>query len=153
MHWLAEQIRNLQKLAERHIQYRDLAALEVGGSDEAEKEAREAFLEAVRELVAGIAGRPGVEACLVSHDGLLVEAEGNLEDLEPLAAMAQSCFESGARTAESLELGKMQQMLVIGEQQKIALFRVGHMVLGILAMSETNLAQVLATPPAAAGAP
>lgn len=143
MHWLAEQLKNLHELESRSLQYRDLSALNVAGSAAAEKQAREAFVTAVCRLVEEVAGRAGVEACFAAHEGLVVHTAGRTDDAEAMAAMAQNCLDTGRVAATSLKLGAVQQMVVVGEQQKLALFAIGQMALGILGMSDANLASAL----------
>ena len=143
MHWLAEQLKQLGELGARHQQYRDLASVEVAGSATAEKRAREAFLAAVGELVQEISNRAGVLACFAAHEGLLVEMAGEYQDFEALAAMAQSCLEAGQEAGENLQLGALRQMVIIGQQRKLALFALGQIAVGILARGEAHLAQTL----------
>lgn len=143
MHWLAEQLGQLHALASRHRQYKELSEKNVAGSADAEKQARTAFLSSVHELVQEISRRQGVEACFAAHEGLLVEIGGQLAEFEALGAMAASCIQAAEKAADSLALGEMNQMVIIGERQKLALFAVGGMALGILAKSSTGLAQVL----------
>ena len=143
MHWLAEQVKNLHDLINRHRQYKELAAAKVAGSEQAEKQAREAFLAAVREFVEGIAGRDGVAACFASHEGLLVESAGDLDDFEALAAMAQGVIEAGVNASINLDLGDLRQMVIVGSKQKVALFWVGQIAVGILGAHDVQLAQLL----------
>lgn len=143
MQWLAERLGNLHELAGRHLQYRDLAAAEVAGSANAQKQASDAFSSAVQSLVEDIGNRPGVEGCFASHEGLVVEHVGSLDDIDGLAAMAHSLVDGGSRAAETLRMGALRQMVIIAEQHKLALFAVGPMALGVLALSSTSLGEAL----------
>ena len=145
MHWLAEQIESLHELRNRHRQYRELSAKNVAGADAAEKQSREAFRDQLRELVESISGREGVDACFASHEGLLVESSEADEEFEALAAMAQGSIEAGMDASDSLDLGELRQMVIVGKKKKLALFWIGQITLGILSPVETHLGQVLSS--------
>lgn len=123
MHWLEERIASLQSLAEAHR------------SDE--------FLEAVRNVAGAVACREGVTACWVCHDGLLIDTAGSATDFEALSAMTQSWMVTGKQAALTLSLGKVQQMVLVGLEHKLALFVIGQLAVGILSPSTVNLARAL----------
>lgn len=138
MHWLAQQLSNLDRVAAK------LAATKTEGHRPAdEARARESFLATLGDLAAGVAKRRGVTAAFVAHDGLVVAVAGNVPSFDALAATAQVCMSAGKTAATSLSLGGLRQMVLIGEDHKLALFLLGQMALGILAPSETNLAATL----------
>lgn len=141
MHWLAEKLQQLGGLAARHVE----SKTEQGPKLEASlaEEARSDFLTAIRETVAEIGQRRGVVACFVAHEGLVFEATGSPADVEALAAVAQAHLAVAGKGALTAELGEVRQMVLIGSAQKLALFRVGDMALGILARSETTLGEAL----------
>ena len=143
MHWLAEHIESLHELANRHSQYRELSAKKVAGSEAAEKQARSAFRTELRELIKSIAEKKGIDACFASHEGLLVDSSGDAGEFEALAAIAQGSIEAGAAASSSLQLGKLRQMVIVGDEKKLALFWIGQIALGILCPVETHLAQQL----------
>jgi predicted regulator of Ras-like GTPase activity (Roadblock/LC7/MglB family) len=131
MHWLEQQVERLHGLAEAHQRA-------------AAKETRQAFLTQVRAVTAAVADHPGVTACFVCHDGLLLETAGRAPDFEALSAMTQSWMVAGKEAALTLALGKVRQMVMVGHEHKLALFIIGPLALGILSPSTVNLAETLA---------
>jgi predicted regulator of Ras-like GTPase activity (Roadblock/LC7/MglB family) len=122
MHWLEEQVERLQSLS--------------GGT-------RAEFMSAVREIAGAVVSRDGVTACFVCHDGLLVETAGRAPDFEALSAMTQSWMMMGKEAALTLALGRVQQMVIVGGDHKLALFLIGPLAVGILSPSTVNLAKTL----------
>ena len=123
MHWLEQQVDQLHRLAARPGQE---------------------FLAAVQTMTAEVAGRTGVTACFVCHDGLLIETAGRAPDFEALSAMTQSWMVAGKEAAMTLSLGRVQQMVIIGHEHKLALFVIGQLAVGILSPRSVNLAKTLA---------
>jgi len=141
-HWLDSKLRELNELAARHTEAQALA--EAGAASLADASAaRSHFLTALRTLVAEVKSRPGVLACFVSHEGLVFEAEGDRDAVEALAATSQTYLASAASPAVAANLGQFQQMVVIGDLKKLAMFRFGEMSVGILSGAETNLGAAL----------
>jgi predicted regulator of Ras-like GTPase activity (Roadblock/LC7/MglB family) len=133
-HWLETQLERLHRLAERH----ERAPHSDG------KQARRDFREAVGEVTAEVARREGVTACFVCHDGLLVETAGRAPDFDALSAMAQQWMVAGKEAALTLSLGKVRQMVIVGEEHKLALFVIGQVAVGILSPSSVSLGRALA---------
>ena len=132
MHWLESQVERLHGLAETSARATD------------SKEARQRFREAVEELAAAVARRAGVTACFVCHDGLLLETAGRAPDFEALSAMTQHWMVAGKEAALTLSLGKVRQMVIVGQEHKLALFVIGQLAVGILSPSAVVLGQALA---------
>jgi predicted regulator of Ras-like GTPase activity (Roadblock/LC7/MglB family) len=124
MHWLEEQVERLQSLADAHR--------------------RSEFMNAVREVAGAVACREGVTACWVCHDGLLIDTAGYAANFEALSAMTQSWMVTGKEAAITLSLGRVQQMLLVGVEHKLALFVIGQLAVGILSPTTVNLARTLA---------
>ncbi len=143
MHWFDGRLRELGGLANRFLQYRQLAASNVAGSAEAARQARETFVSDLCNLVSDVAERPGVEACFATHEGLLVASAGDSEDFDALAAMSQTCLATATKSPKSLSIGPMKQMVIVGEHRKLALFTIGDMALGVLGLSTTVLSEAL----------
>lgn len=143
VHWLAGQLARLDSLASRLKQYRDLSSLEIPGTPEAQEAARSTFRKQLGVLLEDVARRAGVRACFACHEGLVLDCRGEGQDFDALGAMAQSCLETAKRASNSLELGAMRQMVLVGEHQKLALFAVGEVAMGIVAPSAVGLGQLL----------
>lgn len=112
--------------------------------EEAGRVARDAFTAAVRRVVVDVAARRGITACFVAHDGLVADKEGGGADFDALAAVAQKCAEAARDGAASASLGGARQLVVVGDEQKLAMVIVGPLVVGILAPVETSLGEALA---------
>ncbi len=143
MHWLTEQLQNLQELLRRYTSLKGLAEARAVSPRSAE-EARRAFFSAVSLVTIEIQKRPGIAACFVCHDGLLVEHAGSAASFEALAAVAQSCVEVARNAAASSLLGDIRQMVLVGADSKLAIFSLGPIAVGIQSPVNTNLAQSLA---------
>lgn len=144
MHWLAHRVEAVSALLERYVLLSEHRRAGKGVSASEEAAARMAFLSAVRDMVAEVSQRPGVLACFAAHEGLLVEAVGEVAaDFEALAAMSQLCLAPTRRAAETLSLGSMQQMLLVGSQRKLALIQLGPMTVGVLSPASIQLSEAL----------
>jgi predicted regulator of Ras-like GTPase activity (Roadblock/LC7/MglB family) len=135
MHWLETQVERLHGLAQKPQ----------SRSSGLKKELRREFLDAVAELAAATVQRAGVSACFVCHDGLLIETAGRASDFEALSAMTQHWMVAGNEAAATLALGRVQQMVIIGDEHKLALFVIGQLAVGILSPSAVVLSRVLAS--------
>lgn len=138
MHWLAEQVREIDALAEQH---RRLQAAE--GNSAPALRAREGLLLALGRLAEQVAARPGVLASFVAHEGLLLARGGHTGDFDALAALGDQCVRTCAETARTLALGGARQVVIVGTERKLALVPVGQMVLGIVSGEATRLAESL----------
>ena len=126
-HWLADQISELQRLAQPTT-----------GQE------RESFQVALHTLVEEISQRRGVQTCVVGHEGFVVATSGRVADAERLAAMSQLCLANANHADEELGLGGLQQMLIVGEKMKIVMFQVGEMSISIHAKTGVDLGAALA---------
>jgi predicted regulator of Ras-like GTPase activity (Roadblock/LC7/MglB family) len=142
MHWLSQQLDRLDRLAAEYRELRGLAlAREVDVS--AADAARRMFFEALGEATTEIHRRPGIDACFVSHEGLLCEKAGESPSFEALAAFAQSCVETARHPVAQPLVGGVRQMVILGDSGKLALFCLGSMAVGIRCGLDVNLARIL----------
>jgi predicted regulator of Ras-like GTPase activity (Roadblock/LC7/MglB family) len=132
MHWLESQVERLHGLSETLTRATD------------SKEARQSFREAVEDVASAVVRRAGVTACFVCHDGLLIETAGRAPDFEALSAMTQHWMVAGKEAALTLSLGKVRQMVIVGQEHKLALFVIGQLAVGILSPSAVVLGSALA---------
>ena len=143
MHWLSENLQNLEDLLIRLNEYKGMDAASVAGAEAAAKRTRETFAETVRELVGNIAKRDGIVACFACHDGLLMESAGVHPDFERLAAEGQKLIDQGTSSVAKLDFGGFQQMVLIGKKEKVALFWLGEIGIGIVSPRDTVLSEQL----------
>jgi predicted regulator of Ras-like GTPase activity (Roadblock/LC7/MglB family) len=102
-------------------------------------------MDAAADVAAAAVRRPGVTACFVCHDGLMIETAGSAVDFEALSAMTQQWMVAGKEAASTLALGAVRQMVIVGAEHKLALFVIGQLAVGILSPSEVVLSRVLAS--------
>ncbi|MCC6551525.1 MAG: roadblock/LC7 domain-containing protein [Polyangiaceae bacterium] len=138
MHWLAEQIREIDAMAEQHLRLQ----AEQGNSATAVR-AREGLLRALTRLAEQVAGKPGVLASFVAHDGLLLARGGHTADFDALAALGEQCMRTCTEASRTLSLGQARQVVIVGAERKLALVPIGQMVLGIVGAEATRLAESL----------
>lgn len=158
MHWLENQIQSLDSLrdslhaaqskADPAILPRTPEAEAVGlrgvaTAPEERLQARRAFHAGIEALAERICERNGITACVVATDGLLVSRSGVPGNDDALAAAAQWCHDCALNVHESLSLGPTRQMVLVGDDCKLALFFIGEMVVAILAPAETNMSESL----------
>lgn len=144
MHWLAERTAVLRDRARAHAR---LKASRLGGAPVSladEASARQALLAELRAVVEGLRGRDGLLGAFVSHEGLLVEGEGDPAEIEAAAAMAQHLILPARQVQRALALGEVQQLVVVGEDRKLVLIQLGDMSLGLIAPAEVVLGERLA---------
>ena len=138
MHWLASEVERLLTLSEGYLQ----PSAVKGGVDKAER-TRAQFLGAVRGMVQDVAKHPGVTACFACHDGLVLAGSGRGVDFEALSAMAQACMAVSKDAASALSLGRVQQLVLVGNEHKLALLAVGQLSIGILSPCDVELGTAL----------
>jgi len=145
MHWLADQV---ERVAARADSFQAASSSALGDAPLPEparqQEARRAYLAAVRELVEHVAQREGVTACFACHDGLVLHSAGEAPDFEALSAMTQASLTAAREAALALSLGRVKQLVLVGEEHKLALLVVGLLAIGILSPKDVQLGQTLA---------
>jgi predicted regulator of Ras-like GTPase activity (Roadblock/LC7/MglB family) len=145
MHWLETELDKLRQIADAGAAGPEAPSTLTGLVElvPRRRERGQAFMAALRRLVVRTAERSGVTACFACHDGLVVEVAGHACDFEALSALTQVSMSAGHQTAEALALGPVSQMLIVGEEHKLALILMGSVAIGILAPSTVNLASAL----------
>jgi predicted regulator of Ras-like GTPase activity (Roadblock/LC7/MglB family) len=139
MHWLATEVERLVALSESLMQ--GTRAGET--SAKLPEKSRAQFLGAVRGMVQDVAKHSGVTACFACHDGLVLAGSGRGVDFEALSAMAQACMAVSKDAASALSLGRVQQLVLVGGEHKLALLAVGQLSIGILSPCDVELGVAL----------
>lgn len=143
MHWFESQIEKLRHLAHDYARFR-LSQNEEQGSKEIDSSGvRQKFRDALDSLVNEVADQPGIVACLVSYEGLVLAKAGTAPDFEALAAATQECQQTAMKSAKTLALGGSEQLVVIGAEYKFAVIVIGEMALCILSPRAINLSSSL----------
>ena len=141
MHWFDSQLQTLYKLAEAY----DACNVKKDDdefSDEV-RQTRSDFIEAVQSLVNSVVKSPGVTGCVSCHDGLILAKAGSVSDIDALGALIQESIRIAERSENFLALGVIQQIVIVGETNKIAMISVGPVTLCILSPKDTSLAEAL----------
>ncbi len=143
MHWFESKVSQLVQLADG---YSRLHNKEANSKSEFSREPdiqRDKFILNLNNLVEDVSDQPGIMACLVSYDGLLLAKAGSAPDFEALAALTQECLQPAAKASKILALGEMQQMVLIGTEYKLAVITVGAMALCVLSPRSTSMSNSL----------
>ncbi len=141
-HWLERQIGQLHQLFARYMQARAQPGNEAR-DDRAKSAARSEFTAMLDSTLHAIAAHDGITACVATFEGLVLAQAGALPDFEALAAVSEDSFRNAMRGGDTIALGPVEQMVIIGAEHKLALFRIGGLVLGILSPRRTPLATTL----------
>ncbi len=141
-HWFENKLAVLHNLFVRYSKARAMDS-RAANADEVGRYTRKQLKAAMDETLEDLARREAVTGCIVCHDGLILAQAGNVLDFEAMAAIAADCFHTAARGADTLALGNASQMVIVGEEHKLVLFRIGAMILGILSPRHAVLSMAL----------
>ncbi len=144
MHWFDTQLQDLKKLAEAYEAGKINSA---GEYDEAARFRRTAFIDAIQVLVESVVRSSGIAGCVACHDGLILAQAGTVVDTDALGAVIQESIRIAERSEEILALGEIQQIVIVGAQNKIAMITMGTITLSVLSPVDINLAATLAQGP------
>ncbi|MFW5443414.1 MAG: roadblock/LC7 domain-containing protein [Methylococcaceae bacterium] len=142
MHWFETKIAELVALSAEYADH----SINNDQSATFDKELgthRSEFMAALNTIVSNIALHSGVTGCLISYDGLVMAKAGEIPDFDALAAVTQDYVVTANKGAKILDLGKVQQMVVIGATHKTAIVIIGEMALCVLSPQDTNLSETL----------
>ncbi len=144
MHWFNSQLQTLYKLAEAYDTCRTKEADE---DVEEIRQARIAFVNNVQSLVDSVVKLPIISGCVAGHDGFIMAKAGSVSDSDALGALIQESMVIAERSKNLLDLGEIQQIVIVGENNKIAMISVGQVTLCILSPKQSNLAELLSLEP------
>ena len=116
---------------------RQVAVIPAGSSDRSRLETD--FDQRLRGLVRTIAKRDGVRSCFAVREGHVVQSSGEMLDYDALGEGCWTLITTCAALADQLGLGTPQQELLLGDVRKLAMIRVGPVMLGIVADADTSL--------------
>ena len=105
---------------------------------------RQALSALMDTFVTELLHHDGVEGSFIAQDGLILHKGGALDfELECLAALSPHVAVPVDSDAVLRSLGRVGQMVLIGEQNKLILFWIDHFTIGIVAPTSTRLQQTL----------
>ncbi|CAA9891944.1 conserved hypothetical protein [Candidatus Methylobacter favarea] len=140
MHWFESQLLTLYQLAEAYSLSQKQEGNDILNRSEQGRQKRTEFIEAVQALVNRVINSAGVTACNAYHEGLILAQSGTTPDTDALGAMIQESVRIAQKGEAILHLGEIQQIVIVGGINKIAIITVGPLTLCIMSPKQTNLA-------------
>ncbi|WP_305908055.1 roadblock/LC7 domain-containing protein [Methylomarinum sp. Ch1-1] len=146
MHWFESQLTALDQLAADYLNSQRQTSEDIIRTSEDLRIKRRRFIDALQKLVDNIMEIKGISACAAYHEGLVLVSSGrmpNIDALGALGAMIQESVGVARKGAAILNLGDIEQILIIGSTDKVAMLNVGPIVLCIACPKGVNLASAL----------
>ncbi|MGZ4960672.1 MAG: roadblock/LC7 domain-containing protein [Methylomonas sp.] len=143
MHWFESQVAALDRLAAVYVLAQQQSAADIVSVSEDIRIKRGQFIDAVQELVSNIIKVKGVSACAAYHEGLILASSGQVPHSDALGAMIQESVGVARNGSGMLSLGDIQQIVIVGAANKVAMLSVGPIMLCIVSPKNINLASTL----------
>lgn len=143
MHWLESQLAELDRLAEDYFAAQRQPTADIVNVSEATRLKRAAFIDAVQCLVEQVARIDGISACAAYHEGLILAQSAEAENSDAFGAVIQESILAAQRGRLPLNLGAIQQIVIVGADNKLAMLSIGPIILCISSSSAVNLATLL----------
>lgn len=143
MHWFESQIAALDELAAVYSSAQQQTNSDIVNVSEDIRSKRSRFIGAVQILVNNVINIKGIAACAAYHEGLILAHAGTSPDIDALGAMIEESIAVAQQGSKILSLGNIQQIVIVGDGNKLAMLSVGPITLCILSPKETNLAAAL----------
>lgn len=143
MNWIESQLASLDRLAEAYRSSQQQSATDIVNVSEDMRLKRSQFIDAVQMLVNNVIKVKGITACAAYHDGLILAYSGKAPNIDALGAMIQESINVAQQGAAILKLGDIQQIVIVGATNKVAMLSVGPITLCISSPKGINLASAL----------
>ncbi|MEI8570501.1 roadblock/LC7 domain-containing protein [Methylomonas sp. LW13] len=143
MHWFESQLAQLDTLADDYLAARRQPAADIVNVSEATRLKRAAFIDAVQSVVDKVVKINGVSACAAYHDGLILAQSAEASNMDAFGAIIQETIRAAQHGETSLGLGEIEQIVIVGAVNKLAMLSVGPIILCISSPKGVNLASVL----------
>ncbi|MGZ0078952.1 roadblock/LC7 domain-containing protein [Methylomonas sp. BW4-1] len=143
MHWFESQLAQLDTLADDYLAARRQPAADIVNVSEATRLKRAAFIDAVQSVVDKVVKINGVSACAAYHDGLILAQSAEAPNMDAFGAIIQETIRAAQHGETSLGLGEIEQIVIVGAVNKLAMLSVGPIILCISSPKGVNLASVL----------
>ncbi len=143
MHWFESQLAQLDTLADDYLAARRQPATDIVNVSEATRLKRAAFIDAVQAVVDKVVKIEGVSACAAYHDGLILAQSAEASNMDAFGAVIQDTIRAAQHGETSLGLGEIEQIVIVGAVNKLAMLSVGPIILCISSPKGVNLATVL----------
>ena len=143
MHWFESQLAELNKLAEDYLKPQQQANTDIVNVSETTRNKRNLFISAVQNLVDKVGKIKGISGCAAYHDGLILAQSQQMPAIDALGATLQDSVRAARQGAAMLNLGEIEQIVIVGAANKVAMLSVGPLVLCISSPKQINLAAAL----------
>ncbi|WKJ91674.1 roadblock/LC7 domain-containing protein [Methylomonas montana] len=143
MHWFESQLAELDRLAEEYLAAQRQPGADIVNVSEATRLKRAKFIDAVQELVDQVVKVNGIGACAAYHDGLILARSADTPNIDAFGAIIQETIRAAQQGKISLGLGDIEQIVIVGADNKLAMLSVGPIILCISSPKDVNLASVL----------
>lgn len=143
MHWFESQLAELNKLADDYLQSQQQPSANIVNASETIRSKRKQFMTAVQNLVDTVGKIKGISACAAYHDGLILAQSQNMPAIDAFGATVQDSVRAARQGGAMLGLGDIEQIVIVGATNKVAMLNVGPLVLCISSPKQINLAVAL----------
>lgn len=143
MHWFESQLAELDRLADAYVLSQQQSSADIVNISEEMRLKRTKFIGAVQALVNKVSKIKGITACAAYHDGLILAHSEKAPNIDGYGAMVQECIRAAQHGGAVLELGNIEQIVIIGAINKVAMLSVGPLILCISSAKQLNLASAL----------
>lgn len=143
MHWFESQLAELNKLSDDYLFSQQQPTSDIVNVSESIRVKRSQFINAVQSLVDTVGKIKGISACAAYHEGLILAQSQNMPSIDAFGATVQDSVRSAQQGAAMLGLGNIEQIVIVGAKNKVAMLNVGPLVLCISSSKQINLAAAL----------
>lgn len=143
MHWFESQLAELDRLAKAYTLSQHPSGSDIVNASEEMRLKRAQFIDAVQTLVNKVSKIKGITTCAAYHDGLILAHSENTPNIDAFGAVIQESIRASQQGAEILDLGEIEQIVIVGATNKVAMLSVGPLILCIASPKHINLALAL----------
>ncbi|NOU14729.1 MAG: roadblock/LC7 domain-containing protein [Methylococcaceae bacterium] len=143
MHWFESELVLLDQLAELYLKSQQQSGTDIVNVSEDIRIKRGRFIGALQSIVNKVVNLNGINACAAYHEGLVLAYAEAMPNIDALGVMIQESVNVTQQSARILKLGDIQQIVIVGAVNKVAMLSVGPVVLCIVCSNAINLASVL----------
>jgi len=143
MHWFESQLIALDRLAKDYLSAQQQSANDIINVSAETRLKRAQFIDAVQTLVNRVSKIKGIKNCAAYHDGLILAHSKQTPNIDAFGATVQESIRTAQQGSEMLGLGNIEQIVIVGAIDKVAMLSVGPLILCISSSKDVNLALVL----------
>lgn len=143
MHWFQTQLAELSRLADEYALTQQQSASNIVNVSEKMRLKRAEFIDALQVLVDQVGKIKGISSCAAYHDGLILAQSAPIASTDAFGATVQENARAARQGAALLGLGDVEQIVIVGAQNKVAMLNIGPLILCISCPKDINLAAAL----------